>query len=162
MSWQDDAEVIIRNLVGDVDEPQTYTSDRLEELSCVAARQVACEIPALAAVYRVDLGNVDITPDPTARSDQSFVNLFCLKARLTILEGEAKKAAGQAISIKDGASAVDLREIAQQKRLLADQAKADYEQAKLEYKLGSGAAAGHAVVGPIRLYLGHCGWDRSY
>jgi hypothetical protein len=159
LSWQDDATTIIRALISDTDETNpTYSDDRIEELSCVGARQVICELPQLAATYTVDLDNVEISPDPTGRNDQSFVNLFCLKARLTILEGEAKKAANQAIAIKDGASSVDLRDIAKQKSALAKQAKADYDQAKLEWRMYGGTdgtggmPAGHAVVGPVRAY----------
>jgi hypothetical protein len=158
MSWQDDSLVILRALVNDTDETApTYDDDRIEELTCVGAKQVVAEL-RLREKYSVDLDNVEISPDPTVGGDDSFMNLALLAARVIILSGEAKVAANQAIAIKDGPSAIDLKDIAKHKAKLAEDARKDYAAAKLEYQLGGGSdgygglPAGHAVVGPIRAY----------
>jgi hypothetical protein len=157
VAWEDDSVLMLRYLTGDTVSPFAYTDDTFETFALVAAKRVVSEL-RLGESYAVDLDAETISPDPTTQgvSGESFQNLFVLLARVTVLEGEAKKAAAQAVSIKDGPSAIDLKEVAKQKAELLREAKKDYEAAKLEFRLqggiegNGGAAAGHAVCGPVR------------
>ncbi len=160
MAWDEDAVFVLRSLIGDNDVPLTYTDETLATFALVAAKRVVSGL-RLGASYAVSLDNETITPDPTDGGvpGESFMNLVELLARLTILESEAKKAANQAIAIKDGPSSIDLKEVAKSKAALADDARKDFEQAKQDFLLrggldGDGVAVGHAVMGPIRTGAG--------
>jgi hypothetical protein len=157
MSWQSDAVTVLRPMIGDMTEPFIYSDDSLETFALVASKRIVSKL-RLGGTYTVNLDAARITPDPTTQgvSGESVMNMIELMARLTILEGEAKKAANQAIAIKDGPSSIDLKEVAKQKHALMLQAKKDLQEAEDAFQLnggldGNGLAVGHAVVGPIRL-----------
>jgi hypothetical protein len=159
MSWQTDAVIVLRPMIGDLSAPFTYTDATLETFALAAAKQVVGRL-RLGATYVVNLDAAKITPDPTSQgvSGESFMNLIEMKAKANVLESEAKRAANQAIAIKDGPSSIDLKEVAKQKMALFLEAKKEYESAEFQFNLGGGLdgdglAVGHAVVGPIRLGL---------
>ena len=163
MSWQSDSTFVLRIMIGDITEPQTYTDDTLENFVLVAAKRIVGSL-RLGDSYTVNINSASIQPDPTTQGigGESVMNLIELYSRIIILEGEAKRAANQAIAIKDGPSAIDLKEVAKSKLALLKQAKEDYENAILDFWLkgvdGDGVSVGHAVVGPIRLGLGGYGY----
>lgn len=154
MPWDDDMVTILRVLVNDVD-AKTYSDSSLVKVLLVAAFQVGLEM-SFSQQFAVDIGNESISPDPTAvaTKDDSFVNLTCLKAACITDRGAAILAAKQAIAVKDGSSAIDLRGNLQGKlKLLEKGWCAVYEDAKMEYlTMQSGGIAGAAVMTPFRLY----------
>jgi hypothetical protein len=150
MAWQDEMTTILRSLVNDM-QSTTYDDDTLTQVLAVAALQVTQQLdfPQNFTV-RVSLG--EITPDPTddATRNDSFVNLVTQKAACIIDHGSAIQAAQQAISVRDGTSAVDLTGILKGRLAVLKQGWcAAYEQTKLEYRNGQGVA-GAAVMTPFR------------
>lgn len=169
MAWQDEMDVLLRVLVNDV-ASTTYTDDTIEQTLVCAAFQVSQEM-LFSQVFKVDMANIKITPDPTvdlsAQSgpntrDESYINLVCLKAACIIDRGAASVAASQAIAVKDGASAIDLRDTAKSKlALLKSGWCAVYEDARMEYRAGQVRIAGAAVMTPFRIYaMG--GWGSGF
>lgn len=155
MSWDEDMVGILRVMVNDP-ESSVYTDARLEQLLLVGAFQVCQELD-FSHDFVVNFPNETITPDPTeeATRDDSFVNLACLKAACIADRGGAILAARQAIAVKDGASAIDLRGNLQGKLRLLEKGGwcAVYQDAKLEYLTNaSKSIAGAAIMTPFRLY----------
>lgn len=152
MSWQTEMVEYVRVLVYDLDTTQIYPDDRLQRMILIASRQVLVELDVSIA-YVVDIGAMNITPDPTVDRDDPFINLACLKAACLIDRGEAAFAAKRGIAFKEGGSSVDLRGPAQWRmKLLAVSNCEAYAQTKLEYQAGQITTAGAAIMGPIRLY----------
>ncbi len=154
MAWEDEMVAILRVLVADNDS-ETYDDDTLEKNICVAAFQVLRELP-FSQVFSVSVSDQTLSPDPTvgATKDDSFVNLVTQKAACITDRGSAMKAAGQAIAVKDGASAIDLRSIVESKlKVLKIGWCAVYDDTKLEYQSGAYGIAGACVMTPFRTYL---------
>lgn len=153
--WQTELVEILRAMINDFD-AVLYTDERLERLLVTAAFRVLQEGMVFKFVYTSDVGDQDITPDPTEPDsrDDSFSNLICLQAACIINRGDAAKAARQAISVKDGDSAIDLRSTAVLAlQLLGKSWCQVYEDEKRNFKLNAMATAGAAVMGPFRLYV---------
>ncbi len=114
MSWQDEMIPITRVLINDLAATPTYTDDRLEQLLLVAARQVNSEM-AFPQDFVIDVGNGTLLPDPTLgdNKNDSFINLVTQKAACILDQSVAVIAAKQAISVKDGTSAIDLRGVSE-------------------------------------------------
>lgn len=154
MSWKLELREILRVMVGDFDATK-YANATLERVLAVAAFTVAAEQLDFTQDYSVNVVTKTITPDPSAEAtrDDSFINLVCMKAACIIDQGSAANAAAQAIAVKDGSSAVDLRGILQGKLALLDKSWcAHYEDAKFEHQLEQSRVAGAAVMTPFRLY----------
>jgi hypothetical protein len=163
MAWDEEMLLVVRVMVND-QEAQTYTDDSLLRLILVAAFQVAQELP-FPLDYRADVVNETLTPDPTMGTrDESFINLVCLKAACIADRGAAILAAKQAIAVKDGTSAIDLRGNLQGKlKLLEKGWCAVYTDAKAEYlTTQSGGIAGAAVMTPFRLYAHQNDYNRYF
>jgi len=161
MAWQDEMTIILRAMVNDLTST-TYDDDTLQQVLAIAAFQVSNEM-TFSQAFKGDAVNVGITPDPTIdlsakggvnTRDESFMNLTCEKAACIIDRGAAATSAAQAIFVKDGSSAIDLREAAKAKMNLLMKGGwcAVYDQDKLEYKSGQVRIAGAAVMGPFRIY----------
>src|SRR3954467_6628083 len=116
MSWQDEMIPIVRVLINDLATTPTYDDDRLEQLLLVACRQVNSEM-SFDQDFVIDVGNGTLTPDPTIspNKNDSFINLVTQKAACILDQSVAVIAAKQAISVKDGASAIDLRGVSSAK-----------------------------------------------
>jgi hypothetical protein len=96
----------------------------------------------------VNVENCTLDPDPTADpEDHAFITLVCLKAACIIIGGQIRSESGNAISIKDGPSAIDLRGVTGTLAKLWENLCAKYEQAELDYRAGNGLA-GQAILGP--------------
>src|SRR5688572_14708601 len=109
MAWESEIPLMIRHLIDDLGTSPTYTDDRLEELTIIAAQMINAEVD-LYVTYTLDVDNLIFTPDPTVSPrDEPFINLILLKAACIIDQAEARKAAGQGIAIQDGTSSIDLR-----------------------------------------------------
>ena len=70
-----------------------------------------------------------------------------MRSACIILGGTIRSESGNAISIKDGPSAIDLRGVTQTLVILYKDVCEKYEQAELEYRAGS-SIAGQAILGP--------------
>lgn len=110
MSWQTEMVGLLRNLIGDVAYPPTYSDDRLEQVILASAQFIITDLD-FDQDYEADIDNGTLSPDPTDRTtvrDNSFINLTVLKAACMISTSEARLAVGQAISIRDGSSAISI------------------------------------------------------
>jgi len=149
MAWQDQMTVILRSLINDLDDSNyTYTDDRLQTMLLVAARLMLINVD-FANVYTIDVTANGLTPDPTDPNyqDDAFVVLTCLRAACIILGNEIKAESGNAISIKDGPSAIDLRGVTVTLTTLYKDLSSRYEELLLEYRAGN-SVAGEAILGP--------------
>ena len=148
MAWQNEMTVIVRHLVNDVDSSSyTYNDDRVEESILVAAQLSSLEID-FESVYTVDVDSLTLSPDPTdsTNKDDSFINLVCLKTAQMLIGSELKTHSLNAISLRDGPSALDLRGIVSGLKILFDDINRRFEEAKTQYKLDG--VVGQAILGP--------------
>ena len=166
MPWQNEMKVIVRHLVNDLDSSDyTFTDSRLEEAVLVSAQLASLEID-FDNTYAIDVDSVSLSPDPTSgNKDDSFINLVCLKTAQMLLGSELKTHSLNAISLKDGPSALDLRGIVSGLKILFDDINKKYEEATTQYKLNG--VVGQAILGPYspgsdsvaRTHLSHrSGW----
>ena len=159
--------LIVRHLVNDLDSTNyTFTDDRLEESVLVSAQLASLEID-FDNTYTIDVDSVSLTPDPTSSGgkDDSFINLVCLKTARLLIGSELKTHSLNAISLRDGPSALDLRGIVAGLKILFDDITKRYEEAVTQYKLNG--VVGQAILGPYspgsdavaRTHLSHrSGW----
>ena len=147
MPWQNEMKVIVRHLVNDLDSSSyTFTDSRLEEAVLVSAQLASLEID-FDNTYAIDVDSVSLSPDPTSgNKDDSFINLVCLKTAQMLLGSELKTHSLNAISLKDGPSALDLRGIVSGLKILFDDINKKYEEATTQYKLNG--VVGQAILGP--------------
>lgn len=154
MAWQTDMTEVLRVLLGDMDDPPTYSDAKLQRVLVVAAFQVLQQLD-FSYDFVTSIGEGEITPDPTdeATKDESFTNLVTVKAACIVDQGSAILAAGRAIAVRDGGSSVDLRGVFGAKLQLLQKGWCSvYEDAKLEYQAGQVRVAGAAVLTPFRLF----------
>jgi hypothetical protein len=153
MAWETECVEILRVMIGDLAETPTYADERLQRILVVSALQVRQEL-TFVQNFVVSIEETDIAPDPAdvATRDENFLNLICMKAACLIERAETRTAAGQAISIRDGSSAIDLRaQLTGRLALLKQGWCAVYEQAKIDYTTGqSGITVGAVIMGPVR------------
>lgn len=149
MSWQEELSTIIRYLINDLDPNNyQYSDERIEITSVVAAQMVILDV-SLPTQYNINVQNISISPDPTSDpKDNLFVNLTALKAACIILGSEVKTQGMNAISIKDGPSAIDLRGVASTMTLLYQDICSKYKDLLQDAKENLVAAAGQAILGP--------------
>lgn len=149
MSWQGQMGTIVRYIISDVD-PDNYTySDHRIETTILVAGQLSQLNVDFGQTYDINVENCTLDPDPTDSSneDQSFITLICLRAACIIVGSEIRNEAGNAISIKDGPSAIDLRGVTGTLTALYKDLCAKYEQAVMEYKAGN-SIGGQGILGP--------------
>tara|TARA_R100001244_G_C5101756_1_gene119000 strand:- start:76 stop:585 length:510 start_codon:yes stop_codon:yes gene_type:complete len=148
MPWQNEMTLIVRHLVNDLDSSSyIFTDSRLEEAVLVSAQLASLEID-FENTYTIDVDSVSLTPDPTDSSnkDDSFINLVSLKTSQMLLGSELKTHSLNAISLRDGPSALDLRGIVAGLKILFDDINKRYEEAVMQYKLNG--VVGQAILGP--------------
>lgn len=149
MSWKNDLTLMLRSIIGDLDS-EKYTDERLEQLLVVAAYATATDTPFLTD-YEVSVGSVTINPDPIKNGDKNFSVLTVLRAACILIGSEVRTESSNAISIKDGPSAIDLRGVSQNLQVLYDKLCKQYEDFLYDYMVNhpNGAdAAGIAVLSP--------------
>jgi hypothetical protein len=155
VTWKSEMTQILRNLIMDNNpENETYADDRLYQAILTAAQLVQTEV-SFPNDYTINVSCVSLTPDPTSGTrDDGFINLVSLKAACIIATGEYKVSARMALSVKDGPSVADGRDVAKAKQELSKNYCEAYQNAKLEYQAGY-RSAGEAIVGPHRtIYSG--------
>jgi hypothetical protein len=140
---------IVRHLINDLD-PDNYkfSNTRLETTILVAAKLSQMNID-FSNSYTINVETCTLSPDPTVTStiDDPFVTLICLRTACIIIGSEIRSESGNAISIKDGPSAIDLRGVTQTLTVIYKDLCEKYEHLLLEYRAGS-SIAGQAILGP--------------
>jgi len=140
---------IVRHLVNDLDASKyAYTPHRLETAILVAAQLTIMNVD-FDNVYSINVEKCTLTPDPTdgGTKDDAFIAEICLRTACIILGSEIRSESGNAISIKDCPSAIDLRGVTQVLALLYKDLCEKYEHLLLEYRAGN-SSAGQAILGP--------------
>lgn len=159
MTWQTVLTPMLRGYIGDIDTPQTYTDFKLQTLLLYAAQTVNTEVgfgaPLTIGIltgYQIDVNASSIYPDPTISMsggyDNGFLNLTVLQAACLLTRSEMRPAAITALSVKDGISNLDLRDVFKAKQALAKQFCEDYVAARDQYRYNT-LATGKATLGPF-------------
>lgn len=156
MSWYEEEPELIRGVIQDYDDPPAYDHERLVSLAAIAAFYVLVDINS--DDYTIDLVDKTISPDPTdspSKQTSSFMALVAVKAACLVSGGEAKKAAGQSVSIRDGTSSISLGGVAAARLALF---KTGYCTAYVnlldKYLVGQYEMVGRAIMGPCLITCG--------
>jgi len=120
----------------------------IETTLIVAAQLVTLEVD-LGNAYTINVEACSLSPDPTDADtkDNAFINLVCLKAACVVVGSQVRSESSNAISIKDGPSAIDLRGVAGTLMGLYQDLCAKYEHTLLNYRAGN-SIAGKSILGP--------------
>ena len=149
MSWQGQMSTIVRHLIDDLDAAKyKYSPTRVETAILVSAQLTTMNVDFNNS-YTINVESCSLSPDPTDTDtkDNPFINLVSLRTACIILGGEIRSESGNAISIKDGPSAIDLRGVSQVLATLYKDLSDRYDHSLLEYRAGN-SIAGHAILGP--------------
>jgi len=149
MSWQGQISTMVRYLVNDV-EPASYkySPKRIETTILVSAQLVMLDTD-FNNIYSINIEQCHLSPDPTDEDtkDDAFMTLVTLKSACVIIGSEVRTESGNAISIKDGPSAIDLRGVSSTLLALYKDLNDKYSQALMNYRAGN-SIAGKAILGP--------------
>lgn len=146
MGWRNECVLMLRYLIDDLSED--YSDDRLEHTLVVAAQLNNLNID-FDNTYTVDIDKNTVSPDPTTLStkDDGFINLMVLRAAQIVVSSEAKTAASQAFTIKDGPSTIQTGDKAKYLQERAKSFQSMYDKAVIDYSVG-GSRSGKAILGP--------------
>ena len=97
--------------------------------------------------YVVSVSSLSISPDPITEKDADFSILSVYKSACILLGSEVKTESANAISIKDGPSAIDLRGVTQNLTILYNDICKKYDQLLKAYQYNN-TLVGQAVLGP--------------
>lgn len=140
---------MVRYLVNDV-EPASYKYNpkRIETTILVSAQLVMLDTD-FSNIYSINVEQCSLSPDPTdaETKDDAFMTLVTLKSACVIIGSEVRTESGNAISIKDGPSAIDLRGVSSTLLVLYKDLNDKYSQALMNYRAGN-SIAGKAILGP--------------
>jgi hypothetical protein len=142
--WEISMVLMVRSLIGDLDSAK-YTDSRIKQLLVVGAYNVENDAD-FSINYTIDVAGVSISPDPVSINDKEFVALTVYKTASIILGSEVKSESANAISIKDGPSAMDLRGVSAKLMDLYDRITQQYEQMLEHYQYNN--SIGEAILGP--------------
>lgn len=149
MSWQGQMTTVVRHLINDVDATSyTFSTDRVETTILVAAQLMIMNVD-FNNTYDINVEASTLSPDPTdsGTKDDPFIALACLRAACIIIGSEIRKESGNAISIKDGPSAIDLRGVTSTLTVLYQDLCKKYDEALLDYRAGN-SVSGQSILGP--------------
>ena len=149
MSWQGQTTTIIRHLISDVDpDDYTFTDRRLETTALVAAQLTTFDVD-FTNDYEINVEACTLSPDPTdtATKDNAFLAIICLRSACIIIGSEIRKESGNAISIKDGPSSINLTGVTGTLITLYKDLCKKYEETLFQYRSGS-SVAGQAILTP--------------
>lgn len=148
MSWETDLVLMVRVLISDVVEPQTYTDTYIKRVLITAGIIVDADIP-FGTAYAYDISLLTIAPDPVGLNDSAFMSLVPLKTACILTVGEFRSALGQGIKVRDGDSAIDTSVSFKGYRDILELGPCkSYE--KLRWALLASGGIGKAVLGPHR------------
>ena len=150
MPWQMDMILMLRSVIGDLDESK-YTNERLKQVLMVGAYGVQNDA-SFPNTYTVNVGLVSITPDPVDTGDSDFTVLTVYKSACIQVGSEVKTESANAISIKDGPSAIDLRGVSGSLISLYKDLCQKYQDMLDKYRYesgnGDGSPVGTAILSP--------------
>lgn len=139
MSWQIEIPIIVRNLIGDINDPPIYNEDRVKQLIVVAAQYVTREVN-LNIDYQINIINPDIFPDPSLESsrDQDFISFISLKSACLLDHSTLRtRAASEGIKASLGPATLNVGANSSYQLLLAQGPCKMYENLRLDYELGN-------------------------
>ena len=145
MPWKTDLVLMLRSIIGDLDRAK-FTDERLKQILVVGAYNVTNDAD-FSTSYTVDVAKVSISPDPISESDTDFSTLTVYKSACILLGSEVKTEAANAISIKDGPSAIDLRGVTANLTNLYNDLCAKYDALLKTYQYNN-TLVGQAILGP--------------
>jgi len=140
---------VVRHLINDVDSSNyTFSTDRVETTILVAAQLLIMNVD-FNNTYDINVEASTLSPDPTdsGTKDDPFIALACLRASCIIVGSEIRKESGNAISIKDGPSAIDLRGVTSTLTVLYQDLCKKYDEALIDYRAGN-SVSGQSILGP--------------
>lgn len=149
MAWNIDMVLMLRSIIGDLDKTK-FTNERLKQILVIGAYNVYNDAE-FGTSYSIDVGQVSISPDPISQSDSDFVTLTVYKSACILVGSEVKTESANAISIKDGPSAIDLRGVSGSLNVLYKDLCQKYEDMLKTYRYekgDGGVAGGTAVLSP--------------
>lgn len=149
MSWQGQISTIVRHIINDVDPTNYKYNDKRIETSILVSSFLVQNDADFNNAYDVNVEQCFLSPDPTdaETKDNDFVVLVAMRTACLIIGSEAKSESANAISIKDGPSAIDLRGVSNTLVLLYKDLCEKYEAMLLDYRAGN-SIAGQAILGP--------------
>jgi len=136
-------------MISDVDPANYKFSNRRLETTLLVAAQLISPTMDFVNAYDINVETCKLDPDPTDSDskDFDFVALVVLKAACIIIGSEIRSESTNAINIKDGPSAIDLRGVSNTLIILYKDLCSKYEQAVIDYQAGS-SVAGTSILGP--------------
>ena len=149
MSWQGSMTTIVRHLINDIDSTSyTFSTDRLETTILVAAQLLIMNVD-FNNDYDISVEAITLSPDPTDTDtkEDPFIALACLRAACIVIGSEIRKESGNAISIKDGPSAIDLRGVTSTLTVLYQDLCKKYDESLIDYRAGN-SVSGQSILGP--------------
>tara|TARA_E500000331_G_scaffold288912_1_gene284494 strand:- start:122 stop:643 length:522 start_codon:yes stop_codon:yes gene_type:complete len=149
MAWEGQMSTMLRHMISDVDPASYKFSNRRLETTLLVAAQLISPTMDFVNTYDINVETCKLDPDPTDSDskDFDFVALVVLKAACIVIGSEVRSESTNAISIKDGPSAIDLRGVSNTLVILYKDLCSKYEQAVLDYQAGS-SVAGTSILGP--------------
>ena len=145
MSWKTDLVLMIRSIIGDLDKSK-FTDERLRQILVIGAYNVVGDAD-FTNTYTVNVAEVSISPDPIGQADVDFNVLTVYKSACILIGSEVKTESANAISIKDGPSAIDLRGVANSLHVLYKDLCQKYDELLKTYQYNN-TWVGQAILGP--------------
>lgn len=150
MSWKNTIPLMVRYLINDVDPlAYKYSDSRIEKTVLISAYIVNYDASFINQ-YDININSETIIPDPTELEpkDEAFIVLTSYKTACIMIGSELKIEAGNAISVRDGQSLIDLRGISSTLSILYKDLCSKYENFLFNYKDDITSLAGQAILGP--------------
>ena len=146
MSWNNSLPVMIRSAIGDFGSPPKYSDQQLAPVILTAVNAVKFNVTPTRS-YLADVEALTLTPDPTdpTINDDSFTYLVTIKATTMLLYAEVRRYGQQAIAIRDGSSAIDLKRDLKALTQLADSYSKDLTNAIYQY-IRNGTLGGRVIL----------------
>ena len=148
MAWDTVMTSMLRNVIGDITSPYTYSDAQVKSLLVTNAQLIRTEM-TFDNTYTIDIPNSGISPDPTATSpvDDVYMNFVVLKSAAILVGAEARVQAKLSISIKGGPASIDVGGSASALAAKAKDFQMAYERAKILY-ISSNSIGAKAVLTP--------------
>jgi len=108
IDWMTEMVIMLRLLINDMGDTQTYSDTRLAQLLCLGAKYVQEHQDGFAATYTIGVSELIMSPDPVVIGDDDFVGLTVLKAACFIDQGTVRtKAAAAGLRATLGSLSLD-------------------------------------------------------
>lgn len=149
MSWREEIPIIVRTFINDLSDTPTYSDERILQVIAVSAKYVQFDV-VLDYQYVVDIGNPNITPDPTDNRDEIFISLVSLKAACIVDQSTFRtKAAMEGIRASLGPASLSVAGQSAAWKIILDKGPcALYEELTSHWDVKD-ASAVRAVLGPF-------------